>query len=86
MQAGNNFKGGISSQKVEMQKDGDEVHTVTINFDCSQEILDALVNAIYARKVELNADNVADILSLADFLQASCTELSKCVNHSPGGF
>lgn len=71
MQAGHSFKGTLMSQRLVRENDSDEHYTVPINFDCSQDILDILVKAIYARKTDLTADNVKDILMLADFLQAS---------------
>lgn len=71
MQAGHSFKGTLMSQRLVRENDSDEHYTVPVNFDCSQEILDILVKAIYARKIDLTADNVKDILMLADFLRAS---------------
>lgn len=42
---------------------------ITINFEGSQAILDALVTSIYMRKAIVKAENVVEVLALADFLQ-----------------
>lgn len=65
------------SQRLVKQNDSDDYYTVTIYFDCSQLILDTLVKAIYARKIDHSANNVKDILSLADFLQAKPVPANK---------
>lgn len=70
MQAANKFRGNFSSKTVAQQNEGNELRVITINFECSQEALDTLVKAIYARRIDLTAENVTEILKLADFLQA----------------
>lgn len=50
-----------------------------VNFNCSQETLHALVTSIYLRHVLLTADNVSEILALADFLQVD-TRISLIVS------
>ena len=77
LQAGDNFNNTILSQAKESHSEEDSSHVITINFDSSQESLDTLVKAIYVRKIELTAGNVEDVLSFADFLQASSA------NHLP---
>lgn len=42
-----------------------------MDFDCSQATLNALVKSLYSQEIEVGPDNVVEILTAADFLQAS---------------
>lgn len=42
-----------------------------MDFDCSQATLNALVKSLYSQEIEVGPDNVVEILTAADFLQAT---------------
>ena len=68
LKAGNNFRMQAAGTQTGSQA---KSTILRVNFNCSQETLHALVTSIYLRHVLLTADNVSEMLALADFLQVA---------------
>ena len=74
VQAANKFRSnatqqsGLTSEAVRVESSNGVVAFNT-GVDCPQELLDEVVKSLYTRELTVKSETVADILSLADFLQ-----------------